>query len=64
MSDTMGERTMTTITNEETDRGGTDSTEFKREDTNEKQMLMKSFLGNARVRTKRQVQSCYMSAET
>ena len=33
----MGVRTMTAITNEETCRQGTDSTEFKREDTNGEQ---------------------------
>ena len=33
----MGERTMTTITSEETGREGTDSTEFKRKDTNGEQ---------------------------
>ena len=37
VEDDMGERTMTTITNEEIRREGTDSTEFKREDTNGEQ---------------------------
>ena len=36
----MGERTMTTVTNEGTGRGGTDSTEFKREDVRMKNRTM------------------------